>query len=328
MKEFKQTKFHFGPMAKTFNQKDSIIIVDENIYNIYKDHFKNEIFYITPAGEACKNFKEVEKCLNFFLEKGVNRKSHLIVIGGGATSDFGGFVASILLRGISFSIIPTSLLSMIDSSIGGKTGINSLKGKNQIGSFHLPENVWIDIDFIKTLPRPEIESGMGEILKYAFLDEEIYQIIKEKSPIEKTIRACIKYKNQIVKDDYLEAGNRKVLNLGHSIGHALEVHYRLSHGEAVRWGIYLILNIFNHIDLKKDFIELNHNLFGNFKKPSWIEKGLDIASLMDLVKKDKKKIGGDKIELVTLEKIGKPILIPMTFSDLQGRLEKIKHDLG
>ena len=328
MKEFKHTKFHFGPIAETFNKKDSNIIVDENIYNIYKDHFKKESVYITPAGEACKNFKEVEKCLNFFLEKGVNRKSHLIVIGGGATSDFGGFVASILLRGISFSIIPTSLLSMIDSSIGGKTGVNSLRGKNLIGSFHLPENVWIDKEFLKTLPTPEIESGMGEILKYAFLDEEIYQIIKDKSPIEKTIRACVEYKNQVVKNDFLEAGNRKILNLGHSIGHALEVHYSISHGEAVRWGIFLVLNVFNHNDLKKEFIELNHNLFGDFNKPSWMGKSLDVASIMDLVKKDKKKIGDDKIELVTLEKIGKPILVPMTFGDLQNRLEEIKHDLG
>ncbi|RLA62546.1 MAG: hypothetical protein DRQ88_09160 [Epsilonproteobacteria bacterium] len=328
MKEFKSTKFHFGPITETFNNISSYIIVDENIYNIYKNHFKKESVYITPAGESCKNFKEVEKCLNFFLDKGINRKSHLVVIGGGATSDFGGFVASILLRGISFSIIPTSLLSMVDSSIGGKTAVNTISGKNLIGAFHLPENIWIDLDFLKSLPSQEIESGMGEILKYAFLNDEIYQTVKNKAPIEKIIKACVYYKNQVVKCDFLEAGNRKILNLGHSIGHALEVHYNLSHGEAVRWGIFLVFNIFNLNDLKKEFKGLNHILFGSYKKPSWLGSDLDVASLMDLVKKDKKKISNDKIELVILEKIGKPKLMPMTFSELQNRLEEIKHELG
>ncbi len=329
MKEFKSTKFHFGPIAETFKQIDTpYIIVDENIYNIYKDHFKKKSSYITPAGESCKNFREVEKCLNFFLEKGINRSSHLIVIGGGATSDFGGFVASILLRGINFSIIPTTLLSMVDSSIGGKTAVNTTSGKNLIGAFHLPENVWIDKDFLKTLPAKELDSGMGEILKYAFLDDKIYKIIKNNFSREEIIKACVYFKNQVVKNDFLDAGNRKILNLGHSVGHALEVHYNLSHGEAVRWGLFLILNIFNLQGLKKDFVDLNHILFGNCKKPSWLGSDLDVSGIMDLVEKDKKKISDDKIELVSLEGRGKPILVPMTFSDLENRLEEIKYELG
>ena len=154
------SKFHFGPLAKTFKQA-SYVIVDQNIYDLYKNHFENvEHLYIAPAGESCKNFKEVEKCLSLFLERGINRNSHIVVVGGGATSDFGGFVSSLLLRGIKWSVIPTTLLSMVDSSIGGKTGVNSPGGKNLIGSFHLPDNVWIDMDFLETLSQKEMENGI------------------------------------------------------------------------------------------------------------------------------------------------------------------------
>lgn len=321
----KESKFHFGPIGDI---NHSHFIVDENIYNIYKDHFKKHLVYITPAGESCKNFKEVEKCLNFFLDKGVNRNSHLVVVGGGATSDFGGFVASILLRGISWSVIPTTLLSMVDSSIGGKTGINTPGGKNLIGQFHLPENVWIDIDFLKTLPQKEIESGMGEILKYSFLNNDIYQLVKNKSPLENIIKACVHYKNEVVKNDFRESANRKILNLGHSIGHALEIHYKLSHGEAVRWGLYLILILFKKDDLIEKFKELNHNLYGEFNLPSWMNLDFNTNALMELIKKDKKKIGEDKIELVSLDNIGGPKLEPMIFSDLQVQLDEIKHDFS
>lgn len=313
-----ESKLHFGPV-KDLNY--SHFIVDKNIFNLYKDHFKDHLVYITPSGESCKNFREVEKCLNFFLENGINRKSHLVIVGGGATSDFGGFVASILLRGIKWSVIPTTLLSMVDSSIGGKTGVNSPQGKNLIGSFHLPENVWIDVDFLKTLPHSEMESGKGEILKYCFLNQDTFDLVNENSDMREIIKSCINYKNKVVKNDFKEACERKFLNLGHTIGHALELNYGITHGEAVRWGIYLVLDLLGKEDLLEYFSSLNQKLFDSSQRPSWLEN-IDAKSLIDFIKLDKKKVSADLVELVGIERIGKPILIPKAFSDIQSYLEK------
>ena len=240
-----------------------IFVIDENIWNIYQTELKERmgllekekriLMWICPAGESTKNFDEYQKCLEYLLKNNVHRSSHLIAIGGGATSDFAGFVASTILRGIPWSVIPTTLLAMVDASIGGKTAINSSFGKNLIGTFHKPENIWLNSKFLKTLNNDEIQSGKGEILKYALLDKDLFEVIQTNpDDLAQIIYQCAEYKSQIVANDYLEQGGRKVLNLGHTIGHALEKIYQIPHGVAVVWGIFLQDQLFNQSVLLKE----------------------------------------------------------------------------
>jgi|LULL01.1.fsa_nt_gb 3-dehydroquinate synthetase len=230
------------------------IVVDKRLLNFYpKIHeiVEKKKSFVLDEPEACKNFVKYSEALNFFLDKGITRKSRILAIGGGATSDFAGFVAATVLRGVSWDIIPTTLLSMIDACIGGKVGINTIQGKNLVGAFHLPERIIYCFDFLKTLDELELSSGKGELLKYAFLDKEIYHYILDFGLDEELILKCAKFKQQIIEKDFQEAGQRKILNLGHTFGHAIEKLMSIPHGIAVYYGLEMIIRLFN-LELYKD----------------------------------------------------------------------------
>ena len=228
-----------------------LIIADHQVWSLYNKDFpfetiasKKVLFWKAPDGEKVKNMNDFQSAVEFFLDKGIHRNAHLVAIGGGATSDFAGFVAATILRGIEWSVIPTTLLSMVDASIGGKVAVNSKSGKNLIGAFHLPTNVWISPSFLDTLNANETLSGLGEVLKYCFLDYKIYDLVIRKVSIDEVINACAKLKEKLTEEDLKEVGIRKILNLGHSFGHAIEFIYSIPHGEAVMWGISLIFKLF------------------------------------------------------------------------------------
>ncbi len=247
--------------------KQILIVVDEKVDELYSDRMaelingiKNNgrdiyIYRLTP-GEDSKDLLKVYDCLEYFLSKGILRDAHLVSIGGGVTSDFAGLVASLLLRGIKWSIIPTTLLAMVDASIGGKVGVNSKYGKNLIGVFKRPSNIWVDISFLETLPEEELKSGYGEIIKYSFLNSEIFQMVLDfdnsKFAITELVETCIKYKNRIIDKDPFDRELRKTLNFGHTIGHAYERRFNLSHGWAVVLGIRFVLELFNLQSRLKD----------------------------------------------------------------------------
>ena len=313
-----------------------LLVIDKKFYNLYGKALNTQIgilrnkksvlVYRSSYGEKSKTFKDMENLCEYFLEKGITRDSHLVAIGGGATGDLAGFCASILLRGISWSLVPTTLLSMIDSSVGGKTGINSKFGKNLIGSFHLPENIWIDTSLINTLPTKQIESGKGEIIKYCFLDFDIYQKVMKDEDLLKIIESCLNFKTKITTEDPKEKGNRKFLNLGHTLGHAIEKHFGISHGKAVMWGIFLILLIDGRKDLLADYFEISTKLLGKVGQPPWWKKGIPTEELLDFIKRDKKAIGTTEIEIVTLKEIGKPEIKKIKIEELKIGLEKIKNE--
>ena len=217
---------------------------------------KKTIIYNFNANEKNKNQKKINEITKLLLKNNFSRKDCLISIGGGITGDIGGFAASIFKRGLYFINIPTTLLSQVDSSVGGKTGINTEFGKNLIGSFYQPKLVISDSDFLKSLPRREIICGYGEILKhslirdkkfYNFLDKNILNIINLKSPsLEKAIYESCKIKKLIVEKDEKENELRKILNFGHTFAHAYEASLgftkKLNHGEAVLLGMSTALN--------------------------------------------------------------------------------------
>ena len=311
-----------------FNQ--CLIVVDINvpkklINRILNSLRKKKIFvHYFNATEKNKNQKSINKILSILLSKNFNRNDCVISLGGGITGDVSGFAASMFKRGLKFVNIPTTLLSQVDSSIGGKTGINSKYGKNLIGSFYQPSLVISDINFLKSLPKRELICGYGEILKHAiiadrkfftFLDKNSFDILNLKSPlIEKTIFKSCSIKKKIVETDEKEMNVRKVLNFGHTFAHAYEATMKyskkLNHGEAVILGIKTAakFSLLNKILNIKEF-KLIENHLNKLNLPSNINKFFSIKNLSKIVsfmKKDKKNSTG-KINLILLKKIGSPI---------------------
>lgn len=311
-----------------------LLVVDHLVWSHYakdlvleKIENKKVIFWKSPDGEKVKNINDFQNAVEFFLDKGIHRNAHLVAIGGGAVSDFAGFVAATILRGIPWSVVPTTMLSMVDASIGGKVAINSKSGKNLIGAYHMPTNVWICPKFLGTLPELEKNSGMGEVLKYCFLDYTIYDLAIKKAPIEEIIDACAQYKQKLTNEDFKETGIRKILNLGHSFGHALEFIYNLPHGEAVMWGMVLVFKIFGSEKNINDIIALKNALNIPGKNPPWFNKEFPIDKIMLYLSKDKKISALSSIDLVLVQDIGNAQVERKTFEDIQAVLESSKDEL-
>lgn len=231
-----------------------IVLIDENIVLFYRDKLKNIfphfVFIVVPFGEHHKNIHTVENIWKELLFHRADRKSVLINFGGGVVGDMGGFVAGTYMRGIDYIQVPTTLLSQVDASVGGKTGFNLGGIKNSIGLFNQPEFVLIDVDMLSTLPQREFISGFAEIIKHGIIaDKNYFQLVTAKKPNEyskiemlKIIEGSCQIKSNIVRQDEKEAGLRKILNFGHTIGHGIEalslsLAKPLSHGEAVSIGM-------------------------------------------------------------------------------------------
>lgn len=274
-----------------------------------KNKDKNFVLLSVPGGEKIKNLDYYKITIEELLQFPIHRKSHMIVIGGGATSDLMGFVASTALRGLKWSVVPTTLLSMVDASLGGKVALNSQHGKNLIGAFHFPEKIWVDTDTLQTLPTKELKSGKGEILKYAFLSKKVHDLIIKNESLDKIIKACLDYKKTITAKDPYEGKERKFLNLGHTYGHALEKVYNLEHGIAVTMGIETILERFSP-DLLPKFFELCKKL--DLK----LEKVVVNKKVKDLILKDKKRKDNATIDLVIIPEIGKPVIKNVPLKEL------------
>ena len=311
-----------------FNQ--CLVIIDKNVPKKLINKVLNTLqkkqvsVYYLNANEKNKNQKSVDKILSILLNKNFNRNDCVISIGGGITGDISGFAASIFKRGLKFINIPTTLLSQVDSSIGGKTGINTKFGKNLIGAFYQPNLVISDIGFLKSLPKRELVCGYGEILKHAliadkkfftFLNENGSKILALKSPlIEKTIFKSCSIKKKVVEADEKEMGIRKILNFGHTFAHAYEATLgyskKLNHGEAVILGLKTAakFSLLNKILNIKEFTIIENHLI-KLNLPRNINKFFSINNLnkiLSFMKKDKKNIT-NKINLVLLRKIGSPI---------------------
>ena len=321
-------------ILESFETDSLIIIVDLNVQNLYSKQLdllnvkgKKVTLWKAPPGENAKNFEEYERCIEFVIEKGIHRKSHVVAIGGGATSDFAGFVASTVLRGVSWSVVPTTLLSMIDASIGGKVGINSQFGKNLVGNFHLPQKIIVANEFLETLPEDEYQSGLGEMLKYCFLDQEIGNKLKETLNHKDLIDDCMAYKHKIVEEDLKENGRRKLLNFGHTFGHAIERIYDLKHGIAVVWGIVLIMKMYGtqeQVSKMKEFIAL---LGLNLDLPPWYNKTFQTAEIMNYLTKDKKAQSTNNVDLVVPDSKNEIVVKARTFDEINEDLAKNAEEL-
>jgi 3-dehydroquinate synthase len=313
------------------DNKSIFIVTDENvkdyaisIANAVKESGAARVeTKILPAGEATKSFAQYESLCEWLLEKNINRDSVLIAVGGGVIGDLGGFAASTIMRGVSFIQVPTTLLAQVDSSVGGKTGINSKHGKNLIGAFYQPRAVIADIETLKTLPKRELLAGYAEIVKYGLInDTPFFEWLEENGDkvcalnpqaITHAIKTSVEAKAAIVESDEREKGVRALLNLGHTFGHALEAvaRYdgRLLHGEAVAIGTIMAFDLSARMGLcAQEDLERVEQHFINMGLPTraaYIQPALatNAEEILHHMAKDKKAAGG-KIKFILVRGIG------------------------
>lgn len=310
-----------GEILKEFIYKKNVIVIYDSFFSVKTipnnefEEFVQSINKLTttlnfidiPGGDQTKNINQLNEIIEKVLTYGIDRQNVIIAFGGGVIGDIAGFAASILLRGINYIQVPTTLLSQVDSSVGGKTGINSKIGKNLIGSFHQPQAVLADINILKTLPNREFRAGFAEVIKYGlikdleffnWLNQEYDSIfIYDKIKLQKMITKSCEIKAKIIKNDEKEGGKRALLNLGHTFAHAIEsfgnFDGRIIHGEAVSIGICLAFKLSNKLcfcstdDTKKVI-----NLFQKSKLPTSLHdiKKLSISTsgMIQKFKLDKK----------------------------------------
>lgn len=290
-----------------------LAIVDKKVYDLHHYLFdnlpNNVLIYPFVAKESNKSIDEYTKIIDFLLINKFNRTDEIIAIGGGITTDLALYVASTYKRGIKITLIPTTLLAMVDASIGGKCGINHNDFKNQIGTFYLPNQLIIDESFLDTLPNDEFNNGFSEIIKYAIIkDEEMFHSIEEnKYQINQLIDRCIEIKINIVNEDLYDNNIRKILNFGHTYGHMVESHskYQISHGHSVAIGMVKELvdeNLKNKVmKILQTKFDLNYQLTKN-----------DIRKYLVQDKKMEK----DTIDVVHIDKIGHAKVIKKKVEDL------------
>jgi 3-dehydroquinate synthase len=293
-------------------------VVDVSVKNHLPQwiQFSPQVFWLRRPEED-KNLETFGRVVEFFLKQGVHRRSKLFAIGGGATTDFGGFVAATILRGISWTSIPTTLLAMIDGSIGGKVALNMPQGKNLVGAFHEPEKIIICHDFLTSLPESEWMSGKGELLKYGFLSQKIHDLIMKKAPLDEIIRAAAEHKLNVVERDLKEDGERINLNLGHTLGHAFESSLKIPHGQAVGMGMRYLFEIFERSDSLEHWgnlvtaLELSPESY-DLKK----QKNFDLNNFLSFLDQDKKKVD-TKVRLVLMRHIGKCVVEEISLKELK-----------
>ena len=301
------------------------VIISSRVHEIYKDYILNSFndcrnydIFLMKDGEENKNYKYAEEFLNGLLEKGYTRKSAIVGIGGGVVGDFAGFVAALYMRGIPVIHVPTTLLAMVDSSIGGKTAVNLSAGKNMAGAFYQPELVISDISFLKSLPENELKNGLTEVLKHGLigvgdlleiLSGSDMKIIRETHNLFRIIFLSAKFKSSIIGKDEREGGLRVILNFGHTAGHAIEsvMEYKgISHGEAVAIGIKIEMEISRRLGwLKEKEIDKINEIIAGYGL-IYNKYELNPDEIIKHMKFDKKNSGG-RINFVLLKGIGNPV---------------------
>lgn len=314
---------HLGEKVKGVFHGKLLAVYDQNTHPLFADEIKKELShvelleFILPAGEETKSIQNYAKLLSFLAENGFTRKDGILAVGGGVIGDLCGFVASTYMRGIAYLACPTTLLSCVDSSVGGKTAVNLAEGKNLVGAFYAPSLVYVSLSSLSTLPQREVECGFGEIVKYAFLDREVSEGDIKRGITEEIILKCLNIKKRFVENDEFDKGERAKLNLGHTFGHAVESlsYYNYSHGLCVAKGIDKI------IDISCKYYGYGEDKREQFKGLlSSVDFALSIdysrQELLDKIKIDKKAESG-AVSLVLIKEIGNTEVVKMPLDKLE-----------
>lgn len=317
----------------TDSQVEDLLGID--LQNILEENEIHSHLLSFPSGEASKNMDTVTALACEMVNMGADRKSVILALGGGVVGDVAGFLASIYMRGIPFYQIPTTLLAQVDSSVGGKTGVDLPQGKNLLGTFYQPRGVFADTVVLATLPGHEIRNGLSEVVKYGMIRSyELFQILEDKNQeILNLVPEVMSYivakscsiKAEIVSKDEKESGLRRILNFGHTIGHAVEAAagYSIPHGEAVSIGMIAASRISLKRGLLKeeDFIRL-HNLLNILELPTAIPRQYETGKLIEFLRHDKKASHG-KVHFILPKGLGDVIITPdVSMKDLTEAIDE------
>ncbi len=317
----------------------NLVVTDENVYVLYKEWF-NRYFdglkiVVMPVGEESKSFYGLQTLLSAMVEEGLHRDSYVFAVGGGVIGDLVGFAAATYMRGISLVQIPTTLLSQVDSSVGGKTAINFQGVKNVVGAFYQPCEVLIAPAFLKTLPDREVKCGLGEIVKYAALSSEIFDNLAQTECwtdtqfIQAIISACVRHKVGVVERDEKESGERRSLNVGHTTGHAIELVSGLSHGESVLYGMLYETRIAMALGGCEE--EYGNQLLKIIQKGlglspvTALDKGLVLSSAQT-AKTDKKNADDGKVQMAVATQKGVWSTLALSYEDYYSALKSAVED--
>lgn len=304
------------------------VVTDSNVSALYADAVEASLQkagfsccrFLFPAGESSKNIHTLSDILEFLAEQEITRQDIIVALGGGVVGDMAGFAAAVYQRGIRFIQIPTTFLAAVDSSVGGKTAIDLKAGKNMAGAFYQPHLVLCDVDTLRTLPEKIFADGIAETLKYGIIgnrklfDKTASGAFRE--DLEGTIETCVKMKRDIVMEDEFDTGKRQLLNLGHTLGHAIEKQsgFTLSHGHAVAIGLHLIARAAEQRGIAESGIAgtIRHALAAN-QLPT--ETVFSAEEITGAILRDKKR-RGDKISFVFPEKIGACRIVEIPVSEI------------
>ena len=312
--------------------KTVVIITDDHVDKLYGNRVRqiletdtfHVLKFVFPHGETNKTMVTICNILEFLAENNVTRSDLIIALGGGIVGDVSGYAASSYLRGIDFIGVPTTFLAAIDSSVGGKTGVNLKSGKNLAGAFYQPKLVLCDTDTFATLPKENFKEGIAEAIKYGVIcDKALFTSISKNDNwnLEDVIERCVSIKAEIVSEDEFDRGKRQLLNFGHTIGHAVEksTNFQITHGNGVAIGMALIAKISDTLSWAKEetYPQIAACLENNGLP---IETEIETEQLLSAMLKDKKRTG-DTIHLVIPEEIGKCVLKSIEVSRLKEVLQ-------
>ncbi|HEX6332812.1 MAG TPA: 3-dehydroquinate synthase, partial [Flavisolibacter sp.] len=305
------------------DRRNSVIITDENVFRLHQLRFKGWNTIALKPGEAYKVQATVDNVIEQLLEIGADRSWTLIGAGGGVVTDIAGYVASVYLRGIRVGLVPTTLLAMVDAAIGGKNGVNHGGLKNMVGTIRQPGFILFDHSFLKTLPDEQWRNGFAEIIKHAAVlnaamfrkleqyDTTFYR--KHPKDLAQLVSLNVLLKMKVVMADEKEAGMRRLLNFGHTLGHALEAQYELAHGEAISIGMAFAASASNRVNGFSQETRLI-SLLLQYGLPVHAE--FEHERIVEAMLRDKKKTK-DQVHLVLLEKIGRGVVSPVAIKELQ-----------
>jgi 3-dehydroquinate synthase len=311
-----------------FSTRQVVLITDKNIVSLYPALFRGRNTIVLQDGEASKDYGTIVSICNRLIEFEATRSTLLIGIGGGVVTDITGFVASVYMRGVSFGFVPTSLLCMVDAAIGGKNGINLGLHKNMMGTINQPEFILYDTRFLKTLPDAEWSNGFAEIIKYGCIfDAVMFEELRnstlaayrsDNAALQSVIDRCVHWKNITVQTDEHEKGIRKLLNFGHTAGHAIETLYKIPHGNAVGIGMLIACEISTAVN------GLNPNTswqllltLTQYNLPAQIP--ISVPNIMSILRSDKKR-NKNTIDYIVLTAPGDATIKPLAFNVIENAL--------
>jgi len=319
----------FSYIKDLVSVENAVIVTDENLFDKHKKKFKGFRSIVIPAGEQFKIQLTVDNIIQQLIDLGADRNTTLIGVGGGVVTDITGYVAGIFMRGINCGFVPTSILAMVDAAIGGKNGIDVGLYKNMVGLIRQPQFILYDFTMLKSLPKEEWINGFAEVIKHACIKDavmfkqleetKIATFQKDLTAVAKLIQRNALLKTKVVLDDEYERGERKLLNFGHTIGHAVENLYQIPHGHAVSIGMGAACKISEQITGFKQSERVVQVLKQYGLPPQF---AFDKEETFRLLKSDKKK-DNQAINYVLLDKIGKSAIVSLPFSKIQALINDL-----